>query len=182
MDIARLIKILDGKADIAEQDAFAHWMASGENHRQEFQQVRQLWKIAQGPWPPVSDREALRKIQDRIQKKYLRRKRIQNIIVSAAVLTLLTCAWILWPVPNQIKSTGENLAFNHASLKDVANLLEKKFDTQIRIAKSELEVCSFTGSFSKTSSLTDIMNAISISLSMTISNTQNGYEWRGKGC
>lgn len=182
MDTAHLIKVLEGRADQAETEAFSHWMALSELNRVQFAQVRQLWILSHGPWPPPSSYQSLDRIRKQIKKNHNRSKLRITISSSVSLLTLLICAWIFWPTTSAQKQLGENVAFNHISLKEMADDLEVRFQTRINITKPELEACFFTGSFSKTTTLADIMNAISFLHHINIENSQDGYEWKGKGC
>jgi len=181
MHVADIIKVLDGRADKAMLDAFSHWMALSDAHREEFRQVRQLWMLTRGPWPVTTDREPLTRIHERVTRNHRMKRNRQAIFTMAAILAFSLAAWILWPAQPPVTS-GMNLTFNHASLKDVAGQLEKTFNIDIEITRPELEACLFTGSFSKASTLKDIMNAISHSLSINVADTRRGYEWRGSGC
>ncbi|NOS93021.1 MAG: DUF4974 domain-containing protein [Cyclobacteriaceae bacterium] len=181
MDVADIIKVLENRADKAMQDAFSHWMAMSNIHREEFRQVRQLWMLTRGPWPVTTDREPLTQIHERMKRNHRRKKSRQAIFTLTVVLMISVTAWVLWPTYSP-RPSGQNLSFNHASLKDVAGQLEKTFDINIEITRPEVETCLFTGSFSKASTLKDIMNAISHSLSISVAGTRRGYEWKGSGC
>ncbi len=182
MDIAEMVKVLEGRANKAEIDVFDHWMAESEAHRQEFRQVRQLWLMAQGPWPAPTNRQPLTRIHQLMKKRYRRKRYLKGFIVLAGVLIFSMATWFLWPPTVASKHSGENLAFNHASLEEVAVQLEKKFSIQIHITGAGLETCLFTGSFSKASTLNEIMHAISLSLSVSVVEMRSGYEWKGTGC
>jgi len=182
MDIAQMVKVLEGKASAAELNAFSHWMAVSELHRQEFKQVRQLWQLAQGPWPTTKNRLPLLRIKNLMKT----RKRIlifkKGFVAMACILLLSIVIGLWWPVSVAARSTGESLDFDHTSLKEVAVLLETKFNIDIQIAEAGIEACLFTGSFSRATTLHDIMHAISLSLSVNVSGTRSGYEWKGNGC
>ncbi|HNP95376.1 MAG TPA: DUF4974 domain-containing protein [Cyclobacteriaceae bacterium] len=182
MDIAQLIRILDGTADATERDTFSHWMASNETHRQEFKQIRQLWQLAQGPWPKTMDQEPLEKIRTRVMQRARQRQRKNVAITMATTLVLVVGSWMFWPRAEKSDLIGERMTFNHQSLEEIAILLEDKFNTQISISTPETEVCVFTGTFSKTSTLDDIMNALSRSLDVRVESTRSGYAWKSKGC
>ncbi|MBX2894747.1 MAG: DUF4974 domain-containing protein [Cyclobacteriaceae bacterium] len=182
MDIAQMVKILEGKGSESELNAFSHWMAISELHRQEFKQVRQLWQLAQGPWPTTTNQLPLLRIKNlmKTRKRMLNYKK--GFVAMTCILLLSIVIRLWWPVSVASTRADESLAFDHTSLKEVAVLLETKFNIDIQIAEAGIEACLFTGSFSKATTLHDIMHAISLSLSVSVSDTRSGYEWKGTGC
>lgn len=106
----------------------------------------------------------------------------KGFVAMTCILLLSIVIRLWWPVSVASTRADESLAFDHTSLKEVAVLLETKFNIDIQIAEAGIEACLFTGSFSKATTLHDIMHAISLSLSVSVSDTRSGYEWKGTGC
>lgn len=182
MDEADMIKLLEGQASPQQLDNFSHWMASAEAHRQQFRQVRQLWMDASGPWPAPISQKPLDRIHQRMHTR-LRHLQLRWVAMRLAAMTILvTLLW--WAVMhmNNGKQPAKQLIFNANTLTEVADILEKNFDTHIVFEQQALANCRFTGSFSKASTLQDIMQALAKGLDMRVEDTGSVYRWRGEGC
>ncbi|MBX2900710.1 MAG: DUF4974 domain-containing protein [Cyclobacteriaceae bacterium] len=182
MDEADMIRVLEEQATPQQLDNFSHWMASAEAHRQHFRHVRQLWMDARGPWPTPISQEPLDRIHKRMHTR-LRQRKVKWTIVQLAAMTII--ATVLWWVVIQIndrKQPARQLIFNATTLTEVAATLEQKFHTHIVFEQQALANCRFTGSFSKATTLQDIMQAIAHGLYISIEDTGGAYRWRGEGC
>lgn len=177
-----MIKVLDGRATPHELDDFSLWMASAETHRQEFQQVRQWWMDARGPWPTAISQKPLDQIHQRMNTR-LRNRKLKLTAIRLAAMTML--ATLLWWAAAHMHDRGsprKQLIFNATTLTEVATTLEQNFHTHIVFEQEALANCRFTGSFSKASTLQDIMQAIAKGLAMSVEKTDMEYRWRGEGC
>lgn len=181
MDKMLMVRVLENQATAAELDCFSYWMAESEVHRLEFGHVRQLWMLAKDPWPLTTDQSGILRIRALMQQRLQRRREMHALIAGAILLALFTI-WFWWPQSSSNKQIGKTLSFYHTSLKDMAVVLEESFHTEIIIGASGLETCQFTGSFSRTVTLDDVMKAVSLSLNLYIENTEDGYTWKGNGC
>jgi ferric-dicitrate binding protein FerR (iron transport regulator) len=182
MDVTEMVKVLEGQANEAELNTFSHWMAESEIHRHEFSQVRQLWQITQVAWPMPMDQRPLMRVHKQVKARQQKKIYTRRLLALTGVLMFYVITWWLWPTSANTKSSDETLTFDHITLKEVASHLEKRFDIQIQIKGPALEACVFTGSFSKASTINDVMHAISLSLKVNVADSRTGYEWRGLGC
>lgn len=182
MDEADMIRVLEEQATPQQLDNFSHWMASAEAHRQQFRHVRQLWMDARGPWPTPISQEPLDRIHKRMHTR-LRQRQLRWAAVRVAAMTIFaTLLWWTVVYINNGKQPARQLIFNATTLTEVAATLEKNFDTRIVLEQQALANCRFTGSFSKASTLEDIMQALAQGMDIRIEDMGSAYRWQGEGC
>ncbi len=177
MDHGAILKVLEGRATELEVNTFSQWMAASELHRHEFKQVMQLWQLTQKPWPEPENAQALMRLRECMKTRQHRKTLTKRLRAAACLVLIFIIAYWLWPTANSHKHIDEELTFNHAPLTEVAAHLETKFDIKIKIIGKELETYLFTGSFSKSSTLSDVMHGISLSLRVNVVSRRSGYEW-----
>lgn len=75
----------------------------------------------------------------------------------------------------------DKLVFNNASLKEVVETLNSKFDVEIEVSDKALLDCKFTSTFEK-ANLRDILNVIAYSLELKYTQEGKKVTLLGKGC
>jgi len=83
--------------------------------------------------------------------------------------------------PNAIAWKTRQLVFKKTNLTEVATTLEHYFRISITIKNPVLEKCRFTSSFNNPT-LEEVIEAISLSLSLDVVRQNQEYVWDGEGC
>jgi ferric-dicitrate binding protein FerR (iron transport regulator) len=83
--------------------------------------------------------------------------------------------------PNALAWKEKRLIFKRASLNTVIENLESYFKIDIQVDNKNILHCRFTGSYNQPT-LEEIIEALSVSLNLTISKQDNAYLIDGEGC
>lgn len=84
-------------------------------------------------------------------------------------------------IRNMLAWRDHKLVFNKTPMEDVSRTLSEYFGYHIRVERSALLRCRFTGSF-EDPTLKDVLTAVSNSLNLTITPDDDGYVIRGAAC
>jgi ferric-dicitrate binding protein FerR (iron transport regulator) len=83
--------------------------------------------------------------------------------------------------PNILAWKEKRLSFRKTSLRDVVRTLQRYFRVDISVANEKLLDCRFTSAFNDPT-LTEVIDALTISLDLKVIRQNNGYILNGDGC
>ena len=117
---------------------------------------------------------------------YFRGKKAEQVIlnpgetaeISTSEKSIITIAN---PDPNYMAWKTKEISFENTSLRKVMETLGKVYGTEIRLASQALSDCSLTASFDK-QPLTSVLNVISATLDLQISEKNGTWFVDGPGC
>lgn len=110
-------------------------------------------------------------------------KKGKKVILTPGLVGVLQADGQL--LKEHVKNTGADwrtLTFQSASLQEVAQQLEKYFSVTIRMNDTQLQACTFTGTF-ETPQLKEILTVLAASNDVKVVQTKNDtYSITGPGC
>ncbi len=190
MDISWLIdKVLTGRASDLEIKEVEKWVAQSESNKAEFEDLKLLYESPKQPKehdPGFYD--GLSKIQAAIEKR--KRKTVKSrinrrkfAIIAITMVPLIALVYFYGSYTPSSDRTTDGLTFNNTPLENTVTTLERKYNVSIKVEKQEVLTCRFSGTFSKTSTLEDIIQTLASAMNLEYVTLSPGvYKLTGQGC
>ncbi|HRE68677.1 MAG TPA: DUF4974 domain-containing protein [Cyclobacteriaceae bacterium] len=189
MDKFRLMhNVLMNRVTDAEKIELEDWLAVSESNRMDFDDMRilydEIWKGDSGTLSKETDWIRItNEIKSRKQQQYKRKAAwsiAAALVITASVFVWVTQSQKVHRDSSQIVLT-DNLRFENASLQNVFDLIEEKYDV-VLFANKELLSCKFTGTFHRGITLTQMINTLAKAENFRYSFSGRKMEIIGKGC
>ena len=185
MSKAKVIyRVLRGIASDAERDELQHWIAASEANREEYEDLKLVYRLSQRAGVPRDNRyhERFEQIRRKATARLGRKARARQ---GSRLVGALVCAGLalFLGIHSVIDFRPATFQFQDQTLRQVLSLVERTYGIQVRVDEDALESCRFTGTFYRVDQPDDIIRSISRSVGADFVSTAPGkYRLLGGGC
>lgn len=198
-------KVLRGKATESEKANLTRWIAADPANKADYDDLKLMYENAAKTIENIGDDDpfydGLRRIESAIEilkkkgKKIKRHKTIRIVLgIVAFFMAVMAGSWLRSHYTETQLSTRREgkdtvmvlsapLRFDDATLEEIIKTLEEKYGLAFNVSTKELLTCRFTGSFSRGSSIPDIVRFLAESMGFDYKIlSRHLYVLHGEGC
>lgn len=160
-------RVLSGLATQQEASDLKEWLSANPAHARTFEELSLLYQPAELPNNEESERGWIR-LKSNINALIRRAQIWHRIRVVSVSLLLFSIVYFLEILPglqiNPMTNTTDQLVssitFQQTRLPDMLNEIQTQYDLQIEFTVTQMQPCSFTGSFRKGTPVRDVLMTI----------------------